>query len=80
MFFDLARRRHPGGTVVAVTHGDVIVFGMLWARGLALTPQNKASLHAIGFTGGYPATGSLTAFTFRTDSDRELPEVSYFKP
>jgi probable phosphoglycerate mutase len=79
-FFLLARRRHPGGNVVAVTHGDVIVFAMLWARGLALTPQNKASLHAIGFTGGYPATGSLTAFTFRTDSPRELPEVRYFKP
>jgi len=79
-FFQLARGRHPGKKVVAVTHGDVIVFGMLWARGLALTPQNKASLHAIGFTGGYPATGSLTAFTFRTDSPRELPEVRYFKP
>jgi hypothetical protein len=53
---------------------------MLWARGLALTPQNKADLHTLGFTGGYPATGSLTAFTFRTDSPRELPEVRYFKP
>ncbi len=79
-FFLLARGRHPGENVVAVTHGDVIVFAMLWARGLALTPQNKANLHVLGFTGGYPATGSLTAFTFRTDSPRELPEVRYFKP
>jgi hypothetical protein len=66
--------------VVAVTHGDVIVFAVLWARGLALTPKNKANLHALGFTGGYPATGSLTAFTFRTDSLNELPEVRYFRP
>jgi broad specificity phosphatase PhoE len=79
-FFLLARRRHPGGNVVAVTHGDVIVFAMLWARGLALTPRNKAGLHTLGFTDGYPATGSLTAFTFRTDWPRELPEVRYFKP
>lgn len=79
-FFRLARDRHPGENVVAVTHGDVIVFAMLWARGMALTPQNKSDLHALGFTGGYPATGSLTAFTFRTDSARELPEVRYFKP
>jgi broad specificity phosphatase PhoE len=79
-FFRLARRRHPGASVVGVTHGDVIVFAMLWARGLALTPQNKANLHALGFTGGYPATGSLTAFVFRTDSPRELPEVRYIKP
>jgi len=79
-FFQFARDRHLGENVVAVTHGDVIVFAMLWARGLALSPQNKANLHALGFTGGYPATGSLTAFTFRTDSLRELPEVRYFKP
>jgi broad specificity phosphatase PhoE len=79
-FFQFARDRHAGENVVAVTHGDVIVFAMLWARGLALTPQNKADLQALGFTGGYPATGSLTAFTFRTDSPRELPEVRYFKP
>lgn len=79
-FFQKARGRHGGGNVVAVTHGDVIVFAMLWARGLALTPQNKANLHALGFSGGYPATGSLTAFIFRTDSARELPGVNYFRP
>ncbi|MCU0592757.1 MAG: histidine phosphatase family protein [Desulfobacterales bacterium] len=79
-FFQLARLRHAGENVVAVTHGDVIVFAMLWARGMALTPRNKSGLHALGFTGGYPATGSLTAFIFRTDSSRELPEVRYFKP
>lgn len=79
-FFRLARDRYPGENVVAVTHGDVIVFAMLWARGMALIPQNKSGLHALGFTGGYPATGSLTAFTFRTDSPSELPEVRYFKP
>jgi broad specificity phosphatase PhoE len=79
-FFQLARGRHAGKKVVAVTHGDVIVFALLWARGMALTPQNKSGLHALGFTGGYPATGSLTAFIFRTDSPRELPEVHYFRP
>jgi broad specificity phosphatase PhoE len=79
-FFRFARDRHAGENVIAVTHGDVIVFAMLWARGLALTPQHKGNLHALGFTGGYPATGSLTAFTFRTDSERELPEVRYFRP
>jgi broad specificity phosphatase PhoE len=79
-FFEFARDRHSGENVAAVTHGDVIVFAMLWARGLALTPQNKANLHSLGFTGGYPATGSLTAFTFKTDSPREQPEVRYFKP
>lgn len=74
-FFERARRRHPGATVAAVTHGDVIVFAALWARGLPLAPPDRALLRGVGFAEGYPATGSLTAFTFRSDSGREPPEV-----
>jgi broad specificity phosphatase PhoE len=78
-FFESVRRRHAGRNVLAVTHGDVVIFTLLWARGLALSPENKANLHAFGFN-GYPATGSLAAFTFRTDSSHELPEVRYMQP
>ncbi len=79
-FFRTVRRRHPGGTVAAVTHGDVVVFAMLWARGLPLTPQSKSRLQALGFAHSYPATGSLTAFTFRTSAEDERPEVRYLQP
>jgi broad specificity phosphatase PhoE len=78
-FFETVRKRHNGQNIMAVTHGDVVIFTMLWARGLALSPDNKANLHALGFN-GYPATGSITAFTFRTNPSRERPEVHYFKP
>ena len=78
-FFENARRRHAGKNVLAVTHGDIILFTTLWARGLAPSPGNKADLRALGFN-GYPATGSLTAFTFRTDSPNELPDVRYLLP
>jgi broad specificity phosphatase PhoE len=78
-FFENVRRRHAGGNVVAVTHGDVVVFTMLWARGLALSPENKANPHALGLN-GYPATGSLTAFTYRSGAESEMPQVRYFKP
>lgn len=78
-FFENARRRHAGKNVLAVTHGDIILFTTLWARGLAPSPENKADLRALGFN-GYPATGSLTAFTFRTDSPHELPDVRYLLP
>jgi broad specificity phosphatase PhoE len=78
-FFKTVRRRHAGGNVLAVTHGDIIIFTTLWARGLALSPQNKINPHAFGFK-GYPATGSLTAFIFRTDSEDELPDVRYKQP
>ncbi|MFO7707817.1 MAG: histidine phosphatase family protein [Desulfobacterales bacterium] len=79
-FFNRVRRRHAGCSVAAVTHGDVIVFAMLWAAGLAPTPRHKSHLQTLGFAGGYPATGSLTEFTFRTDSARELPKIRYMKP
>jgi len=78
-FFENARRRHAGKNVLAVTHGDIIIFTILWARGLALSAENKVNPHAFGFK-GYPATGSLTAFIFRTDSQDELPEVRYTQP
>ena len=78
-FFKNARRRHAGENVLAVTHGDIIIFTILWARGLALSAENKVNPHAFGFK-GYPATGSLTAFIFRTDSQDELPEVRYTQP
>jgi len=78
-FFENARRRHAGKNVLAVTHGDIILFTTLWARGLAPSPGNKADLRALGFN-GFPATGSLTAFTFRTDSPNELPDVRYLLP
>lgn len=78
-FFEVARRRHAGRAVAAVTHGDVVIFTMLWARGLALSPENKTNLHSLGFN-GYPATGSLTGFIFRTESPHELPEIRYIEP
>jgi len=77
-FFENVRRRHNGQNVMAVTHGDVVIFTMLWAHGLALSPDNKANLKTLGFN-GYPATGSITAFSFGTDSPSERPEVRYFK-
>jgi broad specificity phosphatase PhoE len=78
-FFENARRHHAGENVLAVTHGDIILFTTLWARGLAPSAENKADLRALGLN-GYPATGSLTAFTFRTASPDELPDVRYLLP
>ncbi len=78
-FFAYVRRRHAGQNVLAVTHGDIIIFTILWARGLAPSAENKTNPHAFGFK-GYPATGSLTAFTFRTDAEDELPDVRYMQP
>lgn len=74
------RRRFANQHVVAVTHGDVIVFALLWARGRALTPANKIRLAETGLAPGYPATASITTFTFRSTDPNERPHVSYCQP
>lgn len=73
------RRRFAGGHVAAVTHGDVIVFTMLWAKGFALSPENKVRLKKTGFPVSYPGHASITSLVFRTEKEDGLPEVKYIK-
>lgn len=79
-FFRQVRRQAAGKHVVAVTHGDVIVFSMLWAKGFALTPENKIRLKTTGFPASYPAHASITSFFFRSLSEEERPSVDYVQP
>ncbi|MFP4321681.1 MAG: histidine phosphatase family protein [Anaerolineales bacterium] len=53
-FCDRAARTYPGTEVAAVTHGDVVVFAQLWARGLPPTQEHRMSIRP------YPATASVT--------------------
>ncbi len=66
--------------VVAVTHGDVIAFVTLWAAGMSLLPKNKANLAAAGITDGYPATGSITTYSFFSTANTERPRIQYARP
>lgn len=75
-FFNRVRRSYPGGTIVAVTHGDVIAFSILWARGYDLVPENRLHLGKVGIAGGYPVHGSITELTFLTDLPDERPRIS----
>ncbi len=74
------RKRYPGGRVAAVTHGDIITFMVLWARGLALTPENKTRLLKTGYPVPYPAHASITTLIFQTPDREERPEVGYIQP
>lgn len=74
-FFELARHRHAGRSVVAVTHGDVVAFAILWAAGLPVIPESRPRLADCGVVDGYPTPASLTTFTF--DPGRELPRLRY---
>ena len=70
----------PGRRIAAVTHGDIVTFMVLWAKGLALTPTNKTRLRQAGYPDAYPAHASVTTLVFQTASLAQKPEIKYFKP
>lgn len=76
-FIASVRKKYPGRHTVAVTHGDIIVFMVLWAKSRALTAQNKLRLAEVGISGGYPAPASITTLAYLTDDPDERPRVSY---
>jgi broad specificity phosphatase PhoE len=69
------RRECQGQHVVAVTHGDVIAFMMLWAMGRPITPEEKQLLYQ-----SYLDYASITSFTYETILGTEVPEFEYIKP
>lgn len=76
-FFALMRRRHAGRHVAAVTHGDLIAFGILWVCGKPVTAAGRGRLPECGVAEGYPAPASLSTFTFHTDAADEIPSLRY---
>jgi probable phosphoglycerate mutase len=79
-FIHRVGRQYAGGQVAAVTHGDVITFMVLWARGFDPTPQNKNRLMPAGYPAAYPAHASITTLTYRDISAEEKPDISYISP
>lgn len=74
-FVAKVRKEYAGGEVVAVTHGDIVAFVMMWALGKPITPEQKRALY-----NDYIGYASITSLTFFTDSQDELPAFSYFVP
>ena len=79
-FFSRVLKNYPGKNVVAVTHGDVVAFAVLWASGAEVSARYKAGLHRYGVSDGYPATGSITTFLYGSDSVDEQPRINYINP
>ena len=74
------RRTFPEKHVVAVTHGDIILFMMLWASHLSITPLNKKRFTTLGVLNEYPAVASITTFSYSTSTKNERPSMAYFNP
>jgi len=79
-FLSRTRRTCSGKHVVAVTHGDVILFIMLWASHLSTTPLNKKKFTTLGILKEYPAVSSITTFSYSTSTKDERPSIAYFNP
>ena len=79
-FFTRMRTQFTGRHVVAVSHGDVITFSVLWAKRCELTPANKGRLHQAGYGASYPAHASITSLVFETPSEEERPVIYYHHP
>jgi len=79
-FIKRSLKRFPGRHIAAVTHGDVITFGVIQALGAELTPENKNRLKALGYPTGYPAHCSVTTLIFSTPTMNEQPRVIYHLP
>jgi len=74
-FFTRVQNIYQGGQVVAITHGDVVAFTILWALGKQLTSVQKQTLYK-----DYIDYASISSFTFHINSKEELPEFKYFSP
>ena len=79
-FLSRMRRTFPRKHVVAVTHGDIILFMMLWATNFPLTPYYKERFTTLGIMEEYPATSSITTFCYSSTKIDERPSVTYFNP
>ena len=74
------RLKFSGKEVVAVTHGDIIVFSYIWAKQAPLRVHEKGRLMEYGLPETYPATASVNSFTFHTNQRDEVPDYQYHRP
>ena len=79
-FLSRTRRKFSGKHVVAVTHGDVILFMLLWASRLSMTPLYKKKFRTLGIIKEYPGVSSITTFSYSTSTKDERPSIAYFNP
>jgi broad specificity phosphatase PhoE len=79
-FLSRTRRTFSGKHVVALTHGDVILFMLLWASRLSMTPLNKKKFTTLGIIKEYPAVSSVSTFSYSTSTKDERPSIAYFNP
>ena len=79
-FFDAALARHPNQAILAVGHGDILVFPWLHAQGYQPEALMKDHLMDYGLPVEYPATASIMTFELSSSPRESPPEVCYICP
>jgi broad specificity phosphatase PhoE len=69
------RSNYLGKNIIAVTHGDLIAFMVLWAKQISVTPQDKQALYKSFLT-----YASISSFTYETSGRTGIPKFEYFQP
>lgn len=78
-FITQVRRRYSGHHVVAVTHGDPVLYFSLWANGLPVDFEYRSKLQTLGFVDSYPDKASITTVRYLTTEPDEKPLISYVR-
>jgi broad specificity phosphatase PhoE len=79
-FVARARQKYAGQHIVIVTHGDVVLFMVLWAKQLPITIEQKINFHQAGLSDTFPAPASISTFTYQTTLEDEIPQLEYINP
>lgn len=74
------RRTHAGQAIAAVSHGDIVVVGFLFAKQQPENTIGRNELEALGLPERYPATASISILTYHTAADDEVPDYTYVRP
>jgi broad specificity phosphatase PhoE len=78
LFVKQARQDHHGRHVVAVTHGDLIAFMILWSHRIPITAAYREELqHLSWLPNGYLAPASISTFVYKTTAQDERPAFEY---
>jgi broad specificity phosphatase PhoE len=75
-FIAEVRQNYLGQEVVAVTHGDVLVFLLSWANGAPITSAQRLAM----YREGYALKASVTTLIYQTASEDEVPTTKYMIP
>lgn len=79
-FIQTCRTNHVGDHVIAVTHGDIIAFTIIWAIGHVPDATRKVDLLKPFIPDEYPQTASISTLTFTTTAVDEQPKFEYYNP